>query len=245
MNSFKTALIISRVSLLSIKRYRTYSMLEIIFNRYGFKYPAEWVGILFTFSFFAVILTGVAFERSLLINNTEWINIIDVNLFFFFTLIAFEFLMLKPVFNIGQFNLKVFPISSSRIVRVKYLYEIFDKKIIGLFIFYVIFFIFFLNYELKFDFGLCLITIMAILMTYFLACSIIVLFKNFFYKIIRNNTNFFFSIIATIILAIVSFYIHYIKFQEISNMQIAAAFFYSVTACLILYLINLYIEVKR
>jgi len=243
-NSIKKAFLLSHVNFLCIKRYRMHSYLEILFNEYGYKYPAEWIGMLLGFILFATVFTGISFQNPILIHKQTWINIIDLNIFYFAILIVFELLLQKTVFNINDIRLKIFPLSYKKIVNIKYWYELFDKKIITLFLLAIILLIFFLNNNIIFNFVLALLTITSIVLTYLIACSFIITVRNITYKTALKSSSLFLYVIVSIISISLYYYLQYIKIKEISISEIIIFFIISIFTCIILYFINLFIEKK-
>jgi hypothetical protein len=217
-------------------------MLEVTFNSYGIKYPAEWIGILLIFIFFSIVFIGVSFEKTILINNKEWLNIIDVNVLFFSTIIILEFVLQRQVFNISRFQLKIFPISFKDRLHIKYLYEIFDKKLIGLVIFYIILLSFSIYEKPVFNLTLYILTFISVTITYITACSVIITFRVIFNRTIKKNYNLFFPIVSTILIICILFYIKYIRVDAILTTDIFFSFIFAISVCIILYFVNLYIE---
>ncbi len=241
-NNFRISLLLIQTNLLSLKRYSTGSLLEVAFKRYGLKYPAEWIGILFVFTFFSMVFIGVSFEKTITINNKEWLNIIDINALFFSMIIILEFLLQKPVFNISRIQLKLFPISYKNRLHIKYLYEIFDKKIVGLVLFFIILSVFIVYKKQQFDLYLTILTYTSVTTTYLLTCSFIITFRAILKRKIKKNHSLFIPIISTLMIICILFYIKYIRINVISITHIFISLAFTISLCIILYFINLFIE---
>gem|GEM_PF-5231945 len=114
-------------------RYKmTTSYLEVFLQRYGIKYPPDWIGLWLNMLLFLLILIGVSAENPLIMDTLECINIYYVGSGLVFLIVISTILInlhISP--NINRL-LKIIPLHPVKISIIKIYVRLFDYKIYSL-----------------------------------------------------------------------------------------------------------------
>jgi len=241
LKSLKISILLAKINLKSLKRYRTNSLLDFFIKQYGFNFATDWIGLVLFFSIFSTIFIGISFEKPIIFEGSSWVNIVNLNIFLFLIIMGIEFLMLKNSFDINFFILKIYSISYKKINLIKYFYNIFDKKIIVLFLYEIILCLFLYYYNAN-VLSLIFITFLTLFITYLLTCSMIVLLKNLFNKFIQEASKIFLSILLSVLFILIFLYIHYVNIITIPLSYIIIYLYVGSLLNILLFFINLNLE---